>query len=267
MTSRSAPFPERHRYSRIPFFLGLGFASVLAIVVLAAWVVFRSGLFHVQSITVEGTRLLKHEQFVAQFRTQLIGSSAFQAFLGPQNILFWVAGSDDVSSFSPVLFPQARSFHVETSLFSRTVLIRVEERPFAGIWCSVRESCYAFDDGGILFAPVPSAAGSLFLTITDRNEDRIGILGLPFLTNPEWIGNVLTILRVVRDEGIGIAGVSILDREIREWELRTDSRVTFRFDLAFIPDHFPAVLRELKSRFSGNSLLLDFRVPRRVYYK
>ncbi len=262
----SAKAFSRNRRKIFLLWIQIGLVFIMVICVGLLWLLFRSSLFRVREISVDGARLISPERFVPQISTQLVGESVLRSLIGPRNILFWAVGGE-YPEVSPYVFPALSRFRVDLSFFERKVVLHVEEREFFGIWCSYRKQCFAFDEQGILFNPVPQASGSLFLTILDTNPGRYGVLGAPFLTRETWVQNIMSVVLSLRNEGFGIARISILDITLREWEIETDSGQAFRFDLAFIPDHFQGVLRELHARFRNDSVLLDFRVPNRVYYR
>ena len=140
-------------------------AIALGVVILlggGAYLVFFSPYFQIESIEVEGARLVDAKTIA-----------------GPNegNILFWkppVEVSD---------FPQLATLTFEKDFVNRKIMILVEEREKVLIWClEASEECYWTDKDGFIFTAAPSPKGTFVVSVvryyTQRDRD-IGSSVLP----------------------------------------------------------------------------------------
>ncbi len=262
--NRTAYSGRTHQRRWLWWWIG-GFVLLVAAVTGMIYLILHASFLRVREVTVQGTRVISPAAVAAAVERSLLAGPRWHAWLGPDNLLVWKLGLPSGPN-SGLPFGVAK-VAVSSSLADRTVRIEVSERETEGIWCVAVEECHTFDDQGILFAQAPSASGILILKVTDEAREPRS-LGQAILSNPDWVQNLFTTLSILRSRGVEVVSVSVRDRSLREWEVRTASGITFFFSLTFVPENLSTVIDDLRARLPlSNLVYLDFRVPNRVYYR
>ena len=256
------------RRSHKTLFLWLGFITVFVFVVTGiAYLILYSDLFTVSAFNVEGAHLSPNpETVISALAMQSIQTSRTLGILGKDHTLFWLFGERDKVRDRHTLHAIA-AFNVDVDVLRRNVQITVKERSLRGIVCAKEKNCYAFDDEGMIFAPAPFGKGVLITQIIDPNERPL-VLGEAFLPRPQWVTNMFAVLNSIENSGLLIAGITLRDIAVQEWEATLTLGPKLFFDFNVIPDDLDTVLTSLGERVDFSRLqYLDFRVQNRVYYK
>ncbi|MDI6734136.1 MAG: hypothetical protein QMD50_01415 [Patescibacteria group bacterium] len=256
---------KRKKHSRIFYFygfLGFLFCFVLAGVGLFYFIV-NSNFFKVKEINISDVRLISKDQILTAVISKKV-STGWRAWLGPDNILFWL-GREPVGLDESLAILADLSLAV--NLRQKKVSITVEERDFVGVWCGSGGRCFAFDETGIVFSLAPKTSGNLILTIQDENEREMN-LGQRVLPDPLWFKNMTIILSALKEAQFLPADVLIKNYELKEWEVKSHLGPSFYFSFAFVPGDLPVVLKNLAGRINFSKIsYLDFRVSNRIFYK
>lgn len=259
--------PRRKKKSvRLGFILWSGLFFILGVgLVGAAYFVLYSDFFKVKNFDVRGANLISKEKVISSLYTQAVGSSKISSFLGPDNILFWKFGK--AADIAPEALPTLIGVSIKTKFGDRSVIVEAVDRQAIGVWCVQDESCYVFDEEGIIFGQAPEVQGTLILKIIDENDRNI-VLGEQFFNKPEWVGIFFETINVIRKQNLAIASIVIKDLNLREWQVQTEAGPVFLFGLDFLPENFEGIVKNLDSRFEFNKVTyFDFRVQNRIYYK
>lgn len=240
-------------------------------------VLFRLSLFDVQNVHVlisgrlEGERLIEFvkTQFGQSFRARVFG---FGHMLGwPRRV------SPEALTASPIF----KTVRVEKDFRRRTVVLSADTRIPVGIWCIQSErdprelrtgeayaptACAWFDREGVKFESTFAAEGNLIPVVNDYSQtDRV--LGKKILPDA-FVPNLLAILEVAAASDFGIREIKIADLSREEVEIRTHDGPALFFSLRFLPtDARETLSRILAEHPKRNFEYIDFRVPRRVFFK
>lgn len=245
----------------------IGGLGVGALCIGGMYLIFYTNALQVKKIEVINNQLAEKEEIKTKVATTLIKEGKRRALVGPANLLFWL-GSDRKMVQTETL-PQVKEVEVSADMLRKTIILNVKERSVLGMWCENEDSCYGFDEKGILFIKTPRVSGSLFLKIESENRGTVA-LGKPILTKQEHGENVLKTLSVLREKGWLIREVRIKNASLNEWEVetKTNNPITMKFSLAFVPDNIENILEDMKEKMKKQNLsVIDMRIENRIYYK
>ncbi len=258
------PATRRKRARRVFWYWILGVTFLIVILIGCAYGVLRGSWFKVRDFKVEGSREVSREELVSALSIRML-TVPWRGWIGPNNILFWEFGSVPERLER---YPNLKNIAVVSRFFSRNVDILVEERKPHGILCELSETrCYLMDDEGVLYASAPSTEGTLILTIHDKNQ-RVPLLGIPFLPDYSWIQNMFLTLNTLKDEGFIPLRVTLDDLSLRAWSAEIAEGPTLLFALDFVPENLNSVLRSLSNKLDFSKVRsVDLQVPNRIYYQ
>ena len=263
----------------------LGIVVALALVSVA-WFVMQSPLLRV-SFEVVGAPPATHDRLVSALSALAVAKSPIIAAIGPDHLLVWMgADNAEVRVRVDTMLIAAAS---KLSFWDRRVTIAATVRDIMGVWCPIEpniasssaasltqggvhkprpeESCYGFDEEGVLLARVPRTEGSLIMVITDESGTP-RILGQRIIPNPAWIGRLDETLQAITESGEQVARVTIREQGLHEWAATLVSGPKLSFSFDFVPQDLAATLRKLKIEVPFEKIsVVDFRVPGRLYYR
>jgi hypothetical protein len=265
---------HRKRKKRRGYIYGTAFVLFLyAIFWGVAWLVLRSPVFRVDAVVVAGNQDVSTDTVTAILDASVIrsgdavknGQSGVKALLGLENMLVWPSA---IPTSDLALAPQLSNITISKDYFSHTVTANVTERtPFA-IWCLMNgdQSCYWFDDQGIVFQRTFATQGSALLSVNDYSQTHLG-LGATVLPD-DFTPNLISILNVLKTSGVNVNQIALNDLSLQEIDVTTYNGPALYFSLRFPADDDLPVLQNLMTTTKFSKLqYVDFRVDNRVYYK
>lgn len=212
----------------------------------AVYLVWFSSAFKIESIEVEGA--------------VLTDTNAIRDDAG-ENILFWEPPESLLTSV-PV-----SNIEVDKDFVDRRIIVRIEERPKALIWClEAKGECYWADEAGFVFNVAPKTEGSLVVKVirdyTERDV-KIGETVLPenYFQNLTKIFELLDTLRVPIDE------VRIDNLKFREVTAQVSNGPALYFSLEIDPKFAGSVIESLRTSSQWSQIrYVDLRVENRAFY-
>lgn len=256
---------RRKRAGRFAKTLSLLFITVLFCDAVA-WLVVRSPIFKVKTITVSGNSEVLSTDVLGLARTAIAETSALGRATGFRNYFSWPAR---LTGDQLKLIPKVKSVTVEKSIADRVVHLVVEERQPYGVWCYRKRDlpeCLWFDDEGILFEKSLSVEGNLIHAVNDYSDaaPQLGASVLPSALIP----HLFSIFDVVRDSGLGVTEIRFESADLEELTVITEKAPDLYFSVRFPPTGARAVIESLREKKELSKLqYIDFRVENRAYYK
>ncbi len=246
--------------------LGILFLALYFISLIAAWVVFRSPLFKFKELRIEGNETVQKEDILMLYQSNMFRDSFFRYLLGYRNFLVW---PEELTPEELRQFPVIKRAATEKDYGRGLLLIKVEERKAAGIWCGMQTElprCFWFDDEGVLFDKAPLVEGNLIRAVRDYASAEI-YLGARVL-GKEQITNLLSVFQVFARTGLSVKEISLSDLGLQELTITTYEGPELYFSLRFKADDAAQVLDFLDQKPNFRKFeYVDFRVKDRVYYK
>lgn len=108
---------------------------ILGLLIGAWWVVFRSGIFEVRSILVDGNRKISSEEVIQFVKSKRVQPFLFSQIFGEKNMLAWPKG--EIPKDEGELTVVSR-LSVKKDYGDHAVIISVEERDPLGVWCKLK---------------------------------------------------------------------------------------------------------------------------------
>ncbi len=253
------------RSSRRAFLRVLVIVCIVYVVILGAlYAIFRTSLFRVQAVNINGTSYTDPDTVRNALMSQRPGIIGRMA--GFRSVLAWPT---HLSSSTRALIPSVQAVNIHTSYLRRTITVDVVERQPLGIWCFSRTEpavCLWFDTAGVAYSPAFYTEGSLIPIVHDTAQDgpAEGRRVLP----PDVLPNFLAVLTLVKDEHIPMRRADISDIGKQEVAVPTYSGPMFYFSLRFPPSDVAAVLADFRHKETYNGLqYIDFRSENRAFYQ
>lgn len=290
----SEEYEKRARRSRFLILISV-LAIIFVIAAVGIWLVFYSPLFLIQNINISGNERISQEEISEFLKSRILGGAFWRHILGFQNILVWPKKltEDDLK-----FLPQLKSIEIERKFRERSINVRAEERKPFGIWCLIpnaqinadsetqtnvvtsssdvgvnprydeRQSaaCWWFDEKGILYEKTLAVEGNIIPAVDDYSQDKLG-LGSAVLPE-DFMPNLISIFRVLRDSGISVKEVRLEDIGLEEIKVTTYDGPELYFSLRIPADNALTVISSLAGKAGlKNIKYIDFRVGNRAYYK
>lgn len=216
-----------------------------------------SPVFRVQNVRVEGVSQLTPESALNVVKP-LVFHTALLKWLGERNMLAWQERQIRVPT-SGILMAS-----IDRNIFTRSVVISIEERKQAGIWC-FRESCFWFDQEGVLFEPAPYTEGGLVAQIEENRPEPIP-LGEKIIED-RFLDTLLKLAADLPKMNFAIEKMTF-DRELQELSVATFNGPRILFSVRFDPDQNLNGVQNLRSTLNFSELeYVDLRVENRIFYK
>ena len=211
-----------------------------------AYLIFFSSYVQIEAIEVEGARLVDAN-----------------TISGPSegNILFWKP------PIEPSDFPQLATLTFEKDFVNRKIIIFVEEREKALIWClQATEECYWADEGGFIFSAAPNPEGTFVVSVVrDYTERDLGV-GKNVLPD-DLFTNLDSIIKLLKDVNVPVDELRIDDLKFKEATAVVANGPEIYFSLLFDPRFGEGVISSLKTSPEwGTIRYVDLRVENRAYY-
>lgn len=249
---------KNRRKRRRPFL----FMTTLIIIAIAVfYTLFLSGWFQVKDVQVIGSRFSNAEQLKQEI-DQYLRAPKFLGLINFKNNLIFLTAS----KFKNLLLsqPAIKDFSLAKNFKNRILVFNIWERQIIGILCfgNEGETCFYFDNRGVVFADAPQTEGSLIFLIRD-SSGRIYNLGDGILSAERFdelitIRNLLT--NYFRLDLIQINTADLTIKSSAGWEIYLNPE-----DLART---FMALQNLIQDNFNFNSLnYLDLRYLPNVYWK
>jgi hypothetical protein len=258
---------KKRKKKRAYWYLAIGAVAVYLILAGTSWLLLDSPVFRMTSIVVEGNQAVPSGDIVTLLRSSVLRDhSFFRALLGLKNILIW---PKELNAADLALIPRLSAVIIDKSYGAHTITANVVERTPLAIWCAVAErgqTCYWFDDRGVIFAKAFDTQGSLMFAIHDYSGTP---LGLNKKVLPErFAANLVSVVKAVQESGVDVKEIALKNIELQEIDIATYDGPSLYFSLRFPAANDLPVLQNLmaKSGF-GKLQYVDFRVENRAYYK
>lgn len=224
--------------------------SGLVLLLFGGVMLLRSPFFQVKNIEINGLKSFTKEEFISNIKTAS-HNEFMAAVLGGDNYLLW---------FEKVRYdnPAIVNMTIKRDFWNRKLIFNVDERKPYGIWCF--ETCYWFDEKGVLFKEAPQTEGSLIYKITDS--------GAKTDAQPFKFENVMKTLGILKERQIPVRNIKI-DEKLQELSLQSYEGAAMVFSLRFDPTAtlISALDTVVKKLGFKNIKYLDLTVENRIYYK
>jgi len=247
----------RRRQRRLIFI----FIIILAVALGAFYAFFLSGWLAVTGVEMVGVHFTQAEQLKKEAE-QYLFSQQFLGFINFRNNLIFLSAKD----FSGLLLkdPAVKDFSLTKSLKDRSLIFYLRERQEKGILCLAGEeqSCFYFDDQGVIFAASPQTEGNVIFLIKDASG-RLYNLGDRILTQGSF-SDLITIwdslaVRFHLDD-VQVTAADLIIKSSAGWRIYLNSEDLTRTKVA--------VQNLLQSDFNFGSLeYLDLRYLPNIYWK
>lgn len=253
---------NRRRKIRWLFFLVVFLIGGLAVG--SAYFAFQSDFLKVAKITVENNRLTNEHNLLPVLNSAIIQKQSWRKWFGPDRFIFWL-GINSLSGLRQT--PLVAGVEIKTDVKRREVVITVNERQAAGLWCPLNAECVIFDKVGMAFAYAPRAEGHIFLKISDQEMKAIRP-GQPLFEESSWFGEILKIIDVLKLNRIDFGDIVVKPHYLKEWELNLAEGPVLKFSFDQIPYDFGKAITNLQKTLDWSKLIyIDFRVANRIYYQ
>ena len=244
--------------------------SVLLLVIGFFSFLFHFPLFSVEKILVSGNSSVSSAAIIAAVDSQIIEKSSFNHWLGLTNILSW-GGSPRATAAALKYLPSVAGLKIERDIFSRQVIIKVNERPKTLLWCvTASGSCYWVDQNGTAFLrsnlTTTSTASSTTPLVVDSSRPNIILLGR--VLDSSRYGNLLQIVAFLNNLGFKNPEIYLENLNYDEVRFKTPDGKEIYFSLLFNPaDDFGAVKSIFQDPALKSNQYKDLIVQGRIYYK
>lgn len=256
---------RKRRRIRKYLFVFLTIVAVYVVFWSFQWFLFRSPLFRVTNVVVEGNSAVSSADIISLVQSAALQKhNTFPALLTFNNMLLW-PGQVPQSDLNMV--PQLASLSVSKDHFSHTVTIHVTERIPFGIWCyATSGNCYWFDNSGIIFQRALPTQGNVIYVVEDSSQTARG-LNQKVLSD-EFVNNFISIVDVLRQAGIGVRDIDLTDIALEEVDVKTTNGPDIYFSLQFPADDYLSYIQKLMGGPGFSKLqYIDCRTQDRIYYK
>jgi hypothetical protein len=257
---------KRKRKQRRKYLLGaLAIVAVYCVLYSFGWFLFRSPLFRVDSVVVQGNSSVASADVVSLLQASALQKhNTFPAMLGFNNMLLW---PDQVASSDLATIPELASVSISKDYFTHTITVNVSERVPFGIWCYAADgSCYWFDNTGTIFERSLDTSGDVIFAVQDSAQSPQGLNQkvLP----AEFLSNFISIMNVLRATGLGVKEIDLSNLALQEVDVQTTNGPELYFSLQFPADNYLEYIQKLMSEPGFSAIqYIDCRTQNRLYYK
>ena len=248
---------------------------VFGVGLFGVWVVELSPIFHINRFAVTGNSAVASADILTLLQASMSRHRTLAfSLLGIDNMLAWpkALATSDVA-----LIPQLADVALQKNYGGHTLAAAVTERVPLAIWCEMPpadangnpsgdESCFWFDDTGMLFQKAFDTEGSELFAVHDYTQTGLGVSGkiLPDM----FVPNLISVLGAIKTSGLTIKEVAQNDLSLEEIDVSTYNGPVLYFSLRFSAAEDVPVLEQLMQKPDFNSLhYVDFRTENRAYYK
>lgn len=247
---------RRKKAHKIHFIL-LGMGIILCVVGIM-WFL-HSDVYTVAHITVENIDPLLQSQTIELTRAYIEDRSWFSSlFLNTHSVL----GLHTYSLVRKIVetYPILTDVSVSKNYFTRNITITARERKKIALWCEFKDTCWWFDEEGVVFLEGPVTQGQLIDKITSRSSHAI-LLGkkIPIQGDVSVIGPIFSFL----DE-MGAPIKNVIWDDTRD-EIQTDIHTQFPVIYFSVHQNPWYAAPELKKRVMKNLAYIDLTSTNRIY--
>ncbi|MDP1706555.1 MAG: hypothetical protein Q8L36_01920 [bacterium] len=232
----------------------------------AFYFIFYSSFFNVREVVINGNKLIEDQDITSALIGTLASDSGFyKKFFGAGNILFWRQPSlEKLVSRLPLLADLKLSVEWQ----SKKIIIDVQERASAGVWCfGDYRPCYLFDDNGYLFSFAPEISGSLILKVIDETGTN-PIFGKKIFSDDSKIGEFFAVLTVLKNNDFPIDYVLVKSAESRELAFKLSDGPLLKLKQEdSMAQSLSALAEKIKNLPLATLEYIDLTVPGRLYYR
>jgi hypothetical protein len=283
---------KKRKRARAYLFTALGLLVLYGIFFAIQWMIFRSPVFRVDSVIVQGNSAVASADVIALTEASALPThSILRGAVTFKNMLLW---PDTIPQKELQLIPQLASANISKDFFSHTVTITVTERSPFGIWCfsavpgaaaasvatssvssaageavagaTANTSCYWFDKTGTIFEKAGETQGDLVFVVYDSAQSPRG-LNQKVLSD-EFLPNFISIMNVLRESALGIRAIELNDLSLEEVDVLTANGPEIYFSLQFPADEYLPIIQKLMLEPTFGSLrYVDCRTQNRLFYK
>ncbi len=289
---------KKRKRIRAYIYTALGLLVLYGIFFIAQWFLFRSPVFRVDSVVVQGNSAVSSSSIVTLAEASALpAQSFFRGALTFNNMLLWPS---TIPQKELALIPQLASIKISKDFFSHTITITATERQPFGIWCfsappgavisgttsaagtntnvstsssitntattNPNAPCYWFDNTGTIFEKAGESQGDLIFVTYDRTQSPRG-LDQKVLPD-EFLPNVISIMDVLRESGLSVRAIELNDLSLQEVDVLTANGPTIYFSLQFPADEYLPVIQKLMVQSNFAKLqYVDCRTENRLFYK
>jgi cell division septal protein FtsQ len=245
---------------------------VYLVALCAGWIIFRSPVFRVDKVVVQGNETAANDAVVSLVEAAAMPSGhrtlLIKPLLGYENMLAWPSS---IPTSTLAWIPQLNGLSVSKDYFSHTITITVTERQPLAIWCFVPkdngdEQCFWFDDTGTMFGRAYDTQGDAITVIHDYSQQPTGV-NEPVLPD-EFLANLVSIVKVIRAANLNVSAIALNDLSLQEIDVTTLNGPAVYFSLRFPANDDLQVIQGIMAQSNWSKLgYIDCRTENRVYYK
>lgn len=255
---------RKSRPKKIRWIFWLIFFFINGLLIFAIYLVFWSNFLKVQKLVFENNRFITVNQLMPALTAAIIQKENWRSWLTPERLIFWLGVNQP--SISEKL-PLVEDVKIKINFKSRHVVVKIQERTFAGLWCSLNKECFVFDQEGVVFSRAPYVEGNIFIKIIDQETKNIR-LGQIIFNQFQWLSEIQEITNTLKLNKIDFNEIVIKPYYLKEWEVNLIEGPILKFSFGQKPIDFEKTIVSLRKTLNWPKLIyLDFRVQNRVYYQ
>lgn len=237
----------------------------LAVLVGLIYFFFFSKVFNVREVSINNSSFVGNKEI-----REVVDKYLEQKFLFFERFSnIFLVDSDKLQTVISESFPQAKNVSISKK-YLHGLLISLERKETAGIWCFKDGRCYYFDREGTAFDSAIDSDGSIYLSIYDETK-TIENLGEK-VAEKSLIDYIFDTKREVEKLKIAVAEIVIPSGELfriniktgENWELYLNTQENLQ-------NQINSLKIFLSQKISQEKRLqlqyIDVRIPNRVYYK
>ena len=248
---------------------------VFGAVLFVFWIVAESPVFRIDHVVVTGNLAVMSDDVTTLLQASMARHpTIWSSLLGTHNMLIW---PEALASSDVALVPQLAGVTLQKNYADHMIVASVTERKPVAIWCEMPamdangnpsgdESCFWFDDTGMLFQKAFDTEGSELFAVHDYSQKGLGLGGniLPDI----FVPNMLSILGTVKASGVTAKEIALNDLSLQEVDVLTYDGPALYFSLRFSAEEDLQALQQLMAKPGFDSLqYVDLRTENRMYYK
>jgi len=249
-------------------------AVVFGVVFLAVFVgvvaFFRISYFQVDKIEISGNGSLVEKELAEAIKSKLEGK---YLWLFPKANIFLIPKAKILTEL-PVEFKRIKKIILDKKYFD-TIVIKLEERGNAVIFCKKEDCAYA-DENGFVFEKAPYFSGAVFLKLVDQrnsdndeNEKTIEKhIGASLMAESEF-KKILEFIDFTEKTGGGVSEVILKKENIYEFYTQEGWKIILN-DKNIPKDAYLNIVTALDSTIKDNRTKLDYidlRLGNKVFFK
>lgn len=241
---------KQSRFVRRIIFITIGFVVLIGIIVLS-----RIKPLLIDSVSVEGTRIIEAQEVEGIVSDMLRGS---YVFLFPKNNSLIYPQKAIINTLLDS-FPRIESVSVKR-IDLRQLVVHVVEREGVYLWCGSEfpepegSHCYFMDTTGYVFSEAPYFSGNVYLRWYNGSNITESIIG-DFGVSSINVSRVSLFVQQLKQIGVDIHTVSFLENEtIAELYIDTPSRTHSPKIIIKTNDNLDLIFENISSSFYSDPM-------------